>query len=246
MSDKKVSELSATTTLSITDLVMVATDNGDTTFTSKKITEANLQSQMAVFPKTSGVGIKLDTTTPVFGWRDLIGPIHTRPAGGTIPTFSAYRGVIWQYRFLDTGDEVFNEFHIPHDYVPGSPMYIHAHWSQVSAGTGNAVFSFNISYAKGYDQAPFSDPASAVATVTQAASGTPYQHMIAEVIMTSNGGSASTIDVNNIEVDGLILVRTKLTTLPTGGGAPFVHFIDIHYQSTGIPTKGRNYPDFYA
>ena len=33
-------------------------------------------------------------------------------------------------------NEVWNEFHVPHDYVPGSDLYIHVHWSQITVDTG--------------------------------------------------------------------------------------------------------------
>jgi len=52
-----------------------------------------------------------------------------------------------------------------------------------------------------------------------------------------------------LEVDGLIMVRTwrhATRTADTLNQAPFLHEIDIHYQSTGIGTKGRNGPDFWS
>jgi len=52
------------------------------------------------------------------------------------------------------------------------------------------------------------------------------------------------LDTNDLEDDGLFLVRADLAT-STSTDNPFLHFVDIHYQSTGIPTKNRA-PDFYA
>lgn len=201
-----------------------------------------------ILPKTYGAGILTDADgTPAYGWKDLVGPIHARASGSAALTFAAYRDGIYQFQMDTTSREAHLEFHIPHDiYIPaGSGLFIHTHWSLAAAGgTGNAVFTYDISYAKGYNQAAFST--AVVPTVTQAASGTAYQHMIAEVQFTADSPSATQINNNVIEVDGLILVRCRCTTLPTGtGGAPFIHFIDIHYQSSQIATKGRNYP-FYT
>lgn len=191
-------------------------------------------------------GIRINPSSPVYGWKDLLGSIQARTTGAaTIMPFAAYQSGIYQYQMDTVNREAHNEFHLPHDYLPGSDIYIHVHWSLAAAGgTGSATFTFDLMYAKGYNQAAF--PAAVTTTVTQAASGTAYQHMIAEVIASSAGGSGTTLNSSLFEVDGLILVRTRCTTLPTGtGGAPFIHYIDIHYQSTQLATLGRNVP-FYS
>lgn len=97
-----------------------------------------------ILSKTSGKGIKIDKVSPTFGWRDMLGAIETRPAAGggatAIPDFVAYRGNIYDYRFgtvapNDHLHEAFINYHIPHDYVPGTDLYLHVHWSQIVADT---------------------------------------------------------------------------------------------------------------
>lgn len=67
--------------------------------------------------------------------------------------------------------------------------------------------------------------------------------------LTNNGGDSTHIDSNLLEIDGLIQIALKTTTIPTiTGGAtnlPFIFTVDIHYQSSGIATKNKNYP-FYT
>ena len=56
------------------------------------------------------------------------------------------------------------------------------------------------------------------------------------------------IDSSLIEVDGMFMVRTwheADRTADTLTQTPYLHFVDIHYQSTGIGTKDKNYP-FYT
>lgn len=57
------------------------------------------------------------------------------------------------------------------------------------------------------------------------------------------------IDSNLIEPDGIFLVRCwrdASRAADTLNVAPFLHFVDLHYQSTSVVgTKGRNYP-FYT
>ena len=68
--------------------------------------------------------------------------------------------------------------------------------------------------------------------------------MIAEVAFTNYGGDATHFDRAVIETDGLLAVMTKLTANTTGVD-PFLHYVDIHYQSTGLPTKNKA-PNFYT
>lgn len=193
----------------------------------------------------SGNGIKLDTTTPAFGWRDIIGDITVRNVGGSNPTFSVYRDAIRQQQF-SVNDEAFNVFHMPHDYASGTDLFIHAHWSHNSASvtSGDVTWEFEVTYAKGFDQAPF--PATVSESVVQTASTTQYQHMVAEAHISTSGGGASMLDTDDLEVDGLLLVRTSLiANTMNGTPEPFLHTVDIHYQSTGIPTKNKA-PNFYT
>lgn len=283
-----------------------------------------------VIPKTAGSGIKIDTASPDFGWRDMIGTINTRATGPTVPTFTTYRGNLFQYSF-GTGAgavEVFNEFHMAHDYVPATDLYIHSHWSTITAPTGNVNWLFELLYAKGYAQDTFDGTEGSgtpiIVSVTQA-SGEAFRHEIAEVQCSAPGGlispaavnvsitsgaptliaaaalftsgdigrtvrvlgagtagadldttvsaftsttqvtlanNASTtvttqdafryrvLDSDLLEVDGMIMARTwrdSARAADTLDVAPFLHFVDIHYQSTGINgTKQRNGPGFYT
>lgn len=197
-----------------------------------------------VFENESGNGIMIDVDNPAYGWHDLTGEITIRGVAVTDPPFQPYIGTnIRQYQF-DVNDFVHNSFHILHDQAPSTNLYIHAHWSHNSGSvtTGSVTWEFEIAYAKGHNQAPF---AVKTISVSQAASTTQYQHMIAEVAFTSDGGDSTHHDFGLIETDGLLLVATKLTANTMDGSAkPFLHYVDIHYQSTGIPTAGRA-PNFH-
>ena len=295
--------------------------NGSDVVTSSIKGDGTAIHQTLVLPKTTGSGIKVDTTTPTFGWDDLIGVINTRTGGGDVPSYIQYIGGIYQWSFGTVGGEkeVFNEYHITHDYVPNTNMYIHTHWSTILAPTGDVNWMFEISYAKGYNQMAFQSPV--IIPVVQT-STTVYNHMIAEVQMSAPNGlisslinvsitsgtntltsasslftaadvgrtiriigagvasadldttitafssptsvtvgtNASTtitlqpnfnyrvVDSNQLEIDGLILVRTwrnSTKEADTLDVAPFLHFVDIHYQSTNLTTKDKNYP-FYT
>ena len=72
--------------------------------------------------------------------------------------------------------------------------------------------------------------------------------MIGEVAFTNNGGTGGLINSNRISVDGLVLVRAyrdPADVADTLNQDTFVHFVDIHYQSTNTGTKQKS-PDFYT
>lgn len=196
-----------------------------------------------IVPKTSGYGIKVDTSSATFPWHDLLGSISIRGIGATDPNYEIYRGGIRGYRF-SVNDEVFIEFHMPHDYLPGSDIYLHFHWSNKDSRVtgGTVTWGAEVSYAKGHNQAAFSTPITT--TVVGTASDTQYQHLITEVQLSAASPSASQLDSDNLEVDGLILCRAYLSANNLTGFAdePFLHFVDIHYQSTNIGTKQKAPP----
>lgn len=203
--------------------------------------------------KTTGNGIKVDKDFPTFGWRDILGNLTIKSAGANDPVFAVYRNNLRQFQFSNlVFNEVFFEYHIPHDYVPNSDIFIHTHWSQIIVDTGGPAgipgiskWSFDISYAKGHNQAAFIAPITTF--VTQQASGTQYQHMLAEIQISATSPTSVQLDSSIIEPDGIIVVRCfrdPADAADTLDQAPFVHYIDIHYQSTNIATKQKA-PNFY-
>ena len=201
-----------------------------------------------IFPKTEGVGIKLDPADPQFGWEDLTGQLQVYGEVGDAARV-IYRGGIKAIQF-ELSESGYVDFHFPHDYIPGTPIYIHAHWSHASTQVtgGSVTWVFELMYAKGYEQAQFGTPV--LVSVVDTVVNTQYTHQIAETLASSNGGSAVALDTNILEVDGIVQCRIYLDSndLTTGDAStvdPFVHFVDIHYQSSGLSTKGRNFP-FYA
>lgn len=204
-----------------------------------------------VVPKTQNSGIKVDSLgTPTFGWHDLASELYVYDiAELTAPDFVTYRAGIRQWQFA-VNDEAQLRFHLPHDYAMGTDIHIHVHWSHGSTLVtgGGVTWGFELMYAKGHGQAPFGAPI--IISQFQTASTTQYQHMVAEGAASTAGGGASLFNTALIEPDGMILGRLYLasnTITVSGGGVPlpFVHHVDIHYQSTNVSTKSRT-PDFWT
>ena len=202
-----------------------------------------------VFSKNSGYGVKVDLTTPTFAWMDLLGAIRIRTIGATDPTDAVYMPNIRQYQF-DVGNECWIEYHLPHDYAMGTDIHLHFHWScNSTAVTGGSVsWGANFTYAKGHNQASFTNVLTT--SVVATASTSQYKHIISEVQISASSSSTSQIVNSIIEPDGLLLVRAYLVAnniTYTGVTAPkpFLHFVDVHYQSTGIGTKQKA-PGFWT
>lgn len=200
----------------------------------------------------SGTGIKIDTTSPTFGWKDLLGEVIPKYVGVGSPTLAVFRGGnVKSYAFA-AGEDYDGSFHIPHDWVPGTDVYMHVHWAHNgTAISGSLVLDWYFTYAKGHAQAAFP----AEITVTQTIS-TPniatipqYNHRIDEFQLSTAGGSSTMLNTTNLEPDGLILFHVTTSTIPTiTGGSPnkpFLFTLDLHYQSTNLTTKNK-VPNFYV
>ena len=212
-------------------------------------TTGTLTSDSLILNKTSGKGIQVDVETPSFGWRDLLGDVFARNTGGSKPSFTTYRDSLLDYQF-GVGDEEYFKFHIPHDYVEGTDIFFHIHWSHTSADVtgGTVTFEYEISYAKGHNQAAFGASVGTTFNGTAATgAGGQYRHIITEVQISAGTPDGNQIDSDDLEPDGVIIARLDLNANNMTGATPdpFVHYVDIHYQSTNIGTKDK-IPDFYA
>ena len=211
-------------------------------------------SAFIVIQKASGEGIKVDQTSPTFGWRDLLGPIIPRIKGGTAPAFTAFRGTnVKEYAF-QAGDIIEDiTFHIPHDYVEGTDLHLHLHWGHNgTAISGSLVVDYFLIYAKGHGQAIFNSEIDITETIStpNVATQPQWSHEIDEIQITNDGGDATHFDRALIEPDGVIKMALITTTIPTITGSatsdlPYLFTVDVHYQSTNIATKAK-VPDFYT
>lgn len=178
-------------------------------------------------------------------------------AGGVgAPTLNAYRGGSVREFFYAANDRLDMRYHIPHNYAPGTDLFLHLHWSHIgTAISGSLVLEIAMTYAKGHNQAElFAEVASAITVPTPDIATVPqYRHRIDEIQVSAAAPSGAQFSSSVIEPDGLLLVSAIVTTIPTitggaGGGAanrPVIHTLDLHYQADRIATKNRT-PNFYT
>lgn len=200
-----------------------------------------------VLPSASGYGIKRDFDNPNFTWQDIIGLVLPDPAGANGPSLTSFRGDVRGYKYA-LNDKMDCVYHIPHDHVLGSDLYVHLHWAHnASTISGNMIVDIAATYASRKDSFPY-NAYSAPVSLQIAASGVnitnypQYCHVVSEIQLSNPGGTGGLLDSNAIEVDGIVKITfTYSGTLSTD---PFIDTGDVHYLSTGVGTVSKD-PDYY-
>jgi hypothetical protein len=193
------------------------------------------------FAELDGNFTDLDTRTGA-GWKDLIAPLTGSgiPAAN-MPTMRAFGPTNTPQReewAFAVGNYLFcHAFHVGHDIKVGGLALVHCHWSTNGTNVQPVKWEFCIQRALGHNQANF--PAPTVYTKQQAAQGSAWRHMVAEVDI----GDALTL----AEPDELILVTLRRLTNGATENTDWVFglTVDFHYEADRDTTPGRA-PDFYA
>lgn len=154
-------------------------------------------------------------------WNDMVAPAANLRPGASSPTFAAIVGGIYGYRFdVASTQNLYGAFEIVHDYMEGSDLDIHVHWSPTTTNTGNIVW--NVEYCVANIDGTFSSTTSAAMTPT-AAPGVVGQHVLSEV---------TTISGEGLTIGAIVLfnVFRQNGGTDTFTGNAFLHSVGAHYQ----------------
>jgi len=189
--------------------------------------------------ETLKLGLETDISIGTsFGWRDITMDVSVKGQGAKNPSWTTIRDGLSGYEFSASSmKECWISIHINHDYAPGTPIYAHVHWCNSGTSSGNVVWGFEYSVAKGHQQEVF--PTTTTVYATQASAG-QYYHNISEI---SPGISSS-----SIEPDSLILIRVfrdASNVLDTCTDPVHLLCVDAHYQASRFATKNKS-PNFYS
>jgi len=90
-----------------------------------------------VMQTAAGVTKKVKATNmKLAGYEDVLFIPTEVPNGSSAPTLTTFRGSLKSTAFTGTGttiQEIFGAIHLPHNYVPGTDIYLHIHWSHIIA-----------------------------------------------------------------------------------------------------------------
>ena len=175
------------------------------------------------------------------GYEDLK-PTGGRSAGkqtSPVDTIFTPTGLLPAFR-NGNADSASFIFHLPHDFVPGSDIYFHVHWSNALAGSGNVLWNIHWCYARGYDLGNFNNEITTQIVAPTSAEVMPH-HIDESVAITQ---AAVTAQWNQeLQIDGIIIAtleRDSLDALDTSPDDAFFLEFDIHYLSDNNKTVDRN------
>jgi hypothetical protein len=175
----------------------------------------------------------------ITGFNDYLAPGLALPRNGaTAPTLKTFRGNIQAVAFAGSSgiDETWSTIHILHDYVSGTKVYPHVHWSHINASpSGDVKWNIEYSISKGHSGGTF--PAATSISLTQTAAA-QYTHHIIE---TSEGDA---IAATELEPDTIIMFRIYRDAddvADTFTDDAFLLHFDVHFESdrTFTPEKAR-------
>lgn len=207
------------------------------------ITLRNNKNSPLSFSEADNNIIELDNRTKK-GWFDLQSPIYTRP-GGNSPGFVSFKGRITRPE-LEYGkeQEVFCDWHINHDWKPGSMLYPHVHFTTKSNMSGNIMFHVEYTYAAGFGS-------------TKPSTFCDIQEIMIEYYIPPNSAGIHFIAEaaegygipgTNLEVDSVIMgcihrhdgmMSNEMTD------SVILVQADLHYEKDRMSTPNRK-PNFYG
>lgn len=174
-----------------------------------------------------------------YRWADYEVPLTgVKLAGSKDPGFDVFAGGVRAYAFdPSTLEEVFVTAQVPHDYVEGSDVHPHVHWSPKTAGTGLVGWGLEYTYAARGSVFPSvgtvytNTPIPAPPGGTLAANG--------HYLSTFGALPGSALTISWVLLGRLFRDATGAGTADTYAADVFGLSFDIHYLSTGDGSRGE-------
>lgn len=176
-------------------------------------------------------------------WNDLMAPFVDTSAvnSGNRPTYGSIMGNLRGLLFdRSTMQQVWVDFHIPHDIALGTKIYPHVHWCPVDNDAGTVRWGIEYYIAKGHGQQIFTNPVTIYMNETFT-SNNQWRHYVTEC------SDAQAILSTDIEPDSVIkcrVFRDASHSLDTYNDRVHAWQADIHYQVARIGTRHKA-PDFF-
>lgn len=186
--------------------------------------------------------IELDNRTRS-GWHDLQSAVYTRP-GGNSPGFTIYKGKISRPELeYNREQEVFCDWHLNHDWKPGTMLYPHVHFTTKSNIGGNVAFHFEYTYAARHDSSKpnkFFDPQEIIVNF-YIPPNSADTHFVAEA------PEGQGIPGTNLEVDSVIMscIHRYDNILNPFTDSLILVQADLHIEVDRMSTPYRT-PNFYG
>lgn len=183
-----------------------------------------------------------------FVWRDkegLIIPDNSK-------ALTAFRGNLYGYE-IGAGEKIACIFHMPHEWIDGTDLYIHPHWGHNGTIVGPDDYEWTIYASYAHRKAdlatvcpvfPAEVSTDIVVSGVTSTSHPQYCHSVDEILFATKGGAGAMFDSDDIATDGIILATVELKYEPGlgVGGKTFLFTADLHYQGRPYGTTNKD-PD---
>ena len=185
----------------------------------------------------------LQYRVPTIGWNDLVQDVNVK-VGTNAPELGTFRDNIAAFMFgPDQATECFSNFHMRHDYIPGTMIYPHVHWSINSLNTGVVRWGIEYTLARRWESTGLRTfgPVQTLYIDCNVAAPSQYMHFVNE----SPDGAG--IPGTDLETDALVLCRFFRDSEHPNDTFPdpvFLLTVDIHYECSHLSTPSR-FPPFY-
>ena len=179
------------------------------------------------------------------GWKDNLSAFASgKVAGANVPAWSSLRDGLYGYEFTATAlKEIWLNFHIGHDYAPGTDLFPHVHFVPMTDQV-QGVVRWGVEYSLAKRDSEDFPATTTVYIESTIAANSQYAHIVSEVSeagVISGAGDA-------IEPDAVVMCRffrDGAHANDTYAGSVIGIFGDLHYLSDRDSTLNR-VSDFYS
>lgn len=170
------------------------------------------------------------------GWNDMLGEFIVRTSGTDRPTlstpFNGHHMLVWSSTALN---QTTVNWHLRHDYKPGSAVYPHIHFRPTGNVSGNVHWRFILSATKGHGQTAGIPTATTIDLIFPIPANSLGTHFVAEI--PAPGWYTSALEWDTV-IHCTVQRRADLAT-DTYNATVAAWQADLHYQVGRIATPAR-------
>ena len=174
------------------------------------------------------------------GWNDLLGEFIDRTSGTDRPTlatpFNGHHMLVWSSTALN---QTTVNWHLRHDYKPGSAVYPHIHFRPTGNVSGNVHWRFILSATKGHGQTTGIPTATTIDLIFPIPANSLGTHFVAEI--PAPGWYTTALEWDTV-IHCTVQRRADLAT-DTYNATVAAWQADLHYKVGRIATPAR-FPPF--
>ena len=170
------------------------------------------------------------------GWNDLLGEFIVRTSGTDRPTlatpFNGHHMLVWSSTALN---QTTVNWHLRHDYKPGSAVYPHIHFRPTGNVSGDVHWRFILSATKGHGQRAGIPTATTIDLIFHIPANSLGTHFVAEI--PAPGWYTTELEWDTV-IHCTVQRRADLAT-DTYNATVAAWQADLHYQVGRIATPAR-------